>query len=187
VLLSLLTGIIQGFYSQWGLIRHYWVLFKLVIGSVSTYVFVLFLLTTLGSAIDGAADPATSVEQVQALAGTPRNHALLALGGLLTASALAVYKPRGLTRYGRRRQGAARADVTAPSPAPAGARRWVKAAGFILGVVAWAALLRVVLGTDGGEGGGHAPGGGTTGNTEQPAPGGGGGHTPPPGVPGHGG
>jgi hypothetical protein len=103
VLTSLLTGIIQRLASTWGLVRHYWVLLKLIIGTVSTYVFVAFLLTTVGSATTGAADQATSVERLRALAGTPRDHALLALAGLVTATVLAVYKPRALTRYGRRR------------------------------------------------------------------------------------
>jgi hypothetical protein len=35
---------------------------------------------------------------------SPTLHATLALLVLLVATALAVYKPRGMTRYGRRRQ-----------------------------------------------------------------------------------
>lgn len=199
---SLLTGTIQGLGSTWGLVRHYWVLFKLVIGAVSSYVLLMFNLTTVGPVTRGAADPATSIDELRALAGTPRDHALLALTGLLTATVLAVYKPRGLTRYGQRRQRGGQRVGPGSEPVPSGDRtgvahdrrptsgrgRWVKAAGFILGVLVWAVLVRVLLGTD-ASGGGHGPGANTPGvsREQQPNPGDGGGHTPPPGIPDHGG
>ncbi len=101
---SLLTGLVQSLGTTWGLIRHYWVLYKLVIAVVSTIVLVLFLITTLDPVISGAANPASSVDELRALAGTPKDHALLALSGLLVATVLAVYKPRAMTPYGQREQ-----------------------------------------------------------------------------------
>jgi hypothetical protein len=60
---------------MWGLFRHYWVVVKLVLNIVAT-----------------------------ALACAPTRHAVLALLILITATVLAIYKPRGLTRHGWRKQ-----------------------------------------------------------------------------------
>ena len=49
-----------------------------------------------------AADPSTDLAIVRN--SSPALHAVLALLVLLAATVLAVYKPRGMTRYGQRRQ-----------------------------------------------------------------------------------
>lgn len=229
VFASLVTGIIQALGSKWGLIRHYWVLFKLVIGVVSTYVLLLFATFNLNAVQSGAADPASSVDELRALAGSPRDHALLALAGLLLAAVLAVYKPRAMTGYGQRKQdnhrskqAERRAEATAAARPRAGALvpdppgspgtsddtdvgtdrrparglpRWVKATGFILGVLAWAVAMALVLGGGGGPGGGHGSSGDTPGvnqekqpavNLENESGADDGRHGPPRGIPDHG-
>ena len=40
-LVSLLTGLVQGLGTKWGLLRHYWVVVKLVINLVATVVLLL--------------------------------------------------------------------------------------------------------------------------------------------------
>ena len=42
---SLLAGVVQGLGTRWGLLRHYWVVFKLVITVVATGVLLLYLQT----------------------------------------------------------------------------------------------------------------------------------------------
>ncbi len=103
-LASLLTGLVQSLGTPWGLLRHYWVLFKLLINVFSTIV-LLGYMETLGY-LSGVATNTTSSG---ADLGVPQSASpLLHAGGgllvLLIAVTLSVYKPRGMTRYGRRKQ-----------------------------------------------------------------------------------
>jgi len=102
-LAALLTGLIQSLGTTWGVFRHYWVLAKLVITILST-----IILLTHTEAINSMADAAGALQlasgdlrplriQLAASAGA----ALLAL---LVTTTLSVYKPRGLTPYGWRKQ-----------------------------------------------------------------------------------
>lgn len=99
---SLLTGLVLSLGTPWGLFRHYWVVIKLLLTSVSIVVLLvqakpIHHLATL------TADPTLSVA-VQPEAHRPLIHAAAGLVVLLIVQALGVYKPRGLTRYGRRTQ-----------------------------------------------------------------------------------
>lgn len=99
-LASLLSGVVQSLGTKWGLFRHYWVLFKLLITVFATVVLLAYM-ETFGR----LADLAASGEDLGAVRNpSPLVHAALALVLLLVATALAVYKPRGMTRYGRRKQ-----------------------------------------------------------------------------------
>ena len=98
---SLMTGIIQGLGTTWGLFRHYWVLFKLLIAAFATLVLLIYM-ETFRIMARVAADPNADIAMVRN--PSPRLHAVLALSVLLVATVLAIYKPRGLTPYGRRRQ-----------------------------------------------------------------------------------
>jgi hypothetical protein len=96
---SLLTGVVQGVGTPWGLVRHYWVAFKLVITVLATVVLLAYL-ETFDAMAQAAADPGSSLASVRS--ASPVVHAGLALVLLLTATVLAVYKPRGRTPVGRR-------------------------------------------------------------------------------------
>jgi hypothetical protein len=98
---SLLTGLVQSLGSAWGLFQHYWVLFKLLINVVATIVLFTYMQTFRAMAVL-AADPRAELDVVRN--PSPALHAALALVLLLLATVLAVYKPRGMTGYGRRRQ-----------------------------------------------------------------------------------
>ena len=98
---SLLTGLVQSLGTTWGLFRHYWVVFKLLIGLVSTFVLLLYM-DTFAFMARVAADRSADLASVRN--PSPVIHAALALLLLAVATALAVYKPPGLTRYGRRRR-----------------------------------------------------------------------------------
>ena len=99
-LASLLTGIVQSLGTTWGLFRHYWVLFKLLITAFATSVLLIYMGTFRYMAAV-AADPTADLGVVRNL--SPALHAVLALLVLLVAAVLAVYKPQGMTRYGQRK------------------------------------------------------------------------------------
>lgn len=98
-LVSLTTGIVSSLGTAWGLFRHYWVLFKLVLTVVATVVLVLYT-QTIDAVARIAADPATASSDLPP--------ALLHTGGgllvLMLTAILGVYKPRGMTRYGQRKR-----------------------------------------------------------------------------------
>jgi hypothetical protein len=98
---SLLTGIVQSLGTAWGLFRHYWVLFKLLITVFATVVLLIYMET-----FDFMAAVATDLSAALGMVrnASPTVHAALALLVLLVATVLAVYKPRGMTRYGWRKQ-----------------------------------------------------------------------------------
>lgn len=104
---SLVTGLIQSLGTHWGLFQHYWVVFKLTLTLLATGVLLLYT-TTLEAYGDAAAQPDPTPGQV-ALLGSPSVvlHSVAALLVLLTATVLAVYKPRALTPRGRRLRSAA--------------------------------------------------------------------------------
>jgi uncharacterized membrane protein len=98
---SLLTGIVMSLGTPWGLFQHYWVVFKLVIAVFSTIVLLIYMGTFRYMAAV-AADPSAELDMVRN--ASPTFHAVLALLVLLVATVLGVYKPRGTTPYGHRKQ-----------------------------------------------------------------------------------
>lgn len=103
-LASLLTGLVQSLGTKWGLLRHYWVLFKLLMNVFATIVLLMYT-QTLDYFARTAAETTLSSGDLSGLRSpSPVLHAGLALLLLLVATVLAVYKPRGLTPYGRRKQ-----------------------------------------------------------------------------------
>jgi hypothetical protein len=100
---SLLTGLVQALGTTWGLFRHYWVLFKLLINAFATFVLLMYM-QTLSSLGDIAAKTSLPSDDLDVLRSpSPLLHAGAALLLLLVATVLAVYKPRGMTPYGQRK------------------------------------------------------------------------------------
>ena len=106
---ALLTGLVMALGTPWGLFRHFWVLITLVLTILATVVLLLHLPT-----VTSLADQARSVDEAQ-LGGLGGDllHPGLGLVVLVAITALNVYKPRGLTRYGWRKRQERR---TAPVP-----------------------------------------------------------------------
>lgn len=98
-LASLLTGLVMSLGTNWGLFRHYWVLFKLLLTILATIVLLLNMLTV--SYIAGVAE--TGIADIDGL-WSELIHAGGGLVVLLVAMILSVYKPKGMTRYGLRKQ-----------------------------------------------------------------------------------
>lgn len=97
-LASVSIGIVNALGTPWGLFRHYWVVVKLLLTSVATTV-LLIETQTIGSLAQTAASGADPRELPGTLA-----HSIGGLVVLLTALILSVYKPRGVTPYGWRKQ-----------------------------------------------------------------------------------
>lgn len=99
-LASLLTGLALSLGTSWGLVRHYWVLVKLLLTAVATAVLILQL-----PLIGRMAAVAASGSPLGADLDGARLSLVVHAGGglmvLLFAMMLSVYKPRGRTRFGR--------------------------------------------------------------------------------------
>jgi hypothetical protein len=110
-LASVVVGIINALGTSWGLFRHYWVLMKLILTVVATIV-----LLTETQSVSHLADLAQSSPDPRGLSNT-----LVHSGGglliLLTTAVLSVFKPRGLTRYGWRKQREQRRGQSKPGTA----------------------------------------------------------------------
>ena len=99
----LVTGPILSLGTPWGLFRHYWILAKLLINLLATIVLLIHT-QPIGLLADAAAKAtvfSADLHTMQVLMVVASAAALLAL---LAATGLGVYKPRGLTPYGWRKQ-----------------------------------------------------------------------------------
>ena len=132
---SLVTGLIQALGTSWGLLRHYWILFKLVMAVFITVVLLIYM-ETFRSMADVAADPGVGIAAVRN--ASPLIHALLASLVLLVATVLAVYKPQGIT---------SRLEEAASRRAP----RWVRVFGIIV-VAVIVVFVMLLFGKDHGPG-----------------------------------
>ena len=144
---SLLSGIVLSLGTTWGLFRYYWVVLKLGITVFATVILLIYM-GTFREMAGVAADPVMDLAVVRN--ASPIVHAILALILLLAATGLAVYKPLGMTDYGKRKldeRGLASATPfgSAPTEAVLDARInpvWIYVAGAIaIGL----ALLVVIL------------------------------------------
>jgi hypothetical protein len=99
-LASLLTGLVQSLGTSWGLFRHYWVLITLVLTVFAIVILLLHMPTV--SALAGMARAANDTN-LSGLGGD-LFHAGGGLLVLLVITVLNVYKPRGMTPYGWRKQ-----------------------------------------------------------------------------------
>lgn len=97
---SLLTGLVMALGTKWGLFRHYWVSISFILTLVATVILILHM---------------PSVSSTARMARTAEGEILESLGGdllhpavglviLLVVQLLNLYKPKGLTRYGWRKE-----------------------------------------------------------------------------------
>jgi hypothetical protein len=100
---SLLSGVVSSLGTYWGLFRYYWVLLKLLITVFA--VIVLLVHTQPIELLAGAAARTTAfsadLQSQQRLMVTASGATLVVL---IVLTVLSVYKPRGMTRYGVRKQ-----------------------------------------------------------------------------------
>jgi hypothetical protein len=100
---SLVTGVAASLGGPWGLFRHYWVLIKLLITLASTALLVLHT-RPIGYMARATSHTAFSQTDLHPVRFQLVVDAGAALAALLLTTVLGVYKPRGVTRYGRRKR-----------------------------------------------------------------------------------
>ena len=103
LLAALLVGVVQSLGTPWGLFRHYWVLAKFLL-TVLTIIVLLLQMEGISYIAAVAAETALSGADLLGLRRSLRFHAAGGLVVLLVTTTLSVYKPRGMTRYGWRKQ-----------------------------------------------------------------------------------
>lgn len=101
---ALATGIVQSLATEWGLIRFYWVLVKLILTIGSTLLLLLHQFTAVAGAAKLVSDvTAGTVPSLGGMGTQLVGDAGLAILVLLMLTTISLYKPWGLTRYGRRK------------------------------------------------------------------------------------
>jgi hypothetical protein len=134
---ALLTGIVQSVGTPWGLFRHHWIVAKLGLTVLAT-VILLVHTQPIGRVAAVAAERMLSSADLRQLRIQLIADAAAALVALLVATTLSVYKPWGLTSYGRREDVVAMNSSRTSIANPLWSRLW------LLGVVV-AATLFVIL------------------------------------------
>ena len=97
---SLATGVVMALGTRWGLFRHYWVVISLILTAIALAVLLLHMPDVTATARFAAT---ASGDQLTSLGGDLA-HPAIGLVLLLVVQTLNLYKPKGLTRYGRRRR-----------------------------------------------------------------------------------
>ena len=101
-LASLLTGLVSSLSTAWGLFRHYWVLLKILI-TIPSSLMLLVHMQPISYMAGVAANTPFSIVDLHGLKIQLVIEAAAAVLVLLVATALSVYKPKGMTRYGWRK------------------------------------------------------------------------------------
>ena len=143
-LASVVTGIVQALGTAWGLVRHYWVVIKMLLTIFCTGV-LLLKLAPIDLLASAARAPNLPAAEFSGLTTSLLVHAIGGLVLLLTIAALGILKPAALTRYGERKRraegGGAGSIVNTP--------RWVKVFGVVGIALAIALLLMLGHGEHG--------------------------------------
>lgn len=100
---SLATGLIQSLGTTWGLFRHYWIVAKLLLTAFATTI-LLIKLKLIGYAASLASAAILPLAELRMVGMELAVHAAGGLLVLLIPTVLSVYKPRGLTPFGLRKQ-----------------------------------------------------------------------------------
>jgi len=106
-LAALATGLLQALGTPWGLFRYYWILVKFGLAIFATSALLMHQFAVMAVAakrVSGAAAEALFSPDFLALKIQLVRAPSVAILFLLTATTLGVYKPWGLTRYGRLKQ-----------------------------------------------------------------------------------
>jgi hypothetical protein len=99
-LTSLATGLGMSLGTPWGLFRHYWILFSLGLTTLATVILLQHMRSVSVFAALAAITPSAATGELR----VELVHAGLGLLVLLAVQVMNVYKPRGLTPYGWRKQ-----------------------------------------------------------------------------------
>ena len=139
------TGILQSLGTTWGLFRHYWVLVKFLVTIPCTLILLVHMVPTsklAAAAAQGTLDsPAMGGLKMQMIGDSAA-----AVFVLLVLTALSMYKPRGLTAFGKAR---ANTNTARSVPKPV----WISVLSWIVVVLGVAFVVAHLTGNGMG---GHA-------------------------------
>jgi len=140
-LASLPTGLVMSLGTEWGLVRHYWVMAKLLITVFATFLLLVHM-RPVGHLAQVVAETTLLYGEYAALQLQLVANAGAAIVALLIATALSVYKPKGLTPYGRRHLLQEHGRIRRIRASEAGVSGWIKGLGIaaIIGVMIVLAL-----------------------------------------------
>jgi hypothetical protein len=110
-LAALATGLVQSLGTPWGLFRYRWVVAKLVLTVVATIILLVHT-QQIGRVAAVAVTRVLSSGDLRQLRLQLVADAAAALVALLVATILSVYKPWGMTGYGRRSEVAVNAQAS---------------------------------------------------------------------------
>ena len=150
-LAALLTGLVQSLCTQWGLFRHWWIVAKFLLTMASVFILLRHMQGASHMAHMAAATSLPADFRSQQI-----EHLIHPAGGLmvlLATMALSVFKPGGMTPYGRRKASMAHlpAQVSENSPLPyepviAAKSNWQRITGIHAAhALAIALILAIVL------------------------------------------
>lgn len=150
-LAALLSGLVQSLGTQWGLFRHWWIVMKLVLTLLAVIVLLLHM-EAVGRMARMAAEASSFSADFRAQQMALLIHPSGGLLVLLAAMTLSVFKPWGMTPYGRRRASQTESPCRpsgeskpAREPLLATSRpRWARIIGFhAIGLVVLFAILHI--------------------------------------------
>jgi Predicted integral membrane protein (DUF2269) len=111
-LLSLATGLLLGWGTKYGIFRYHWVLWKLILNTVLTTLVLVLLRPGVAEAADAVDGPtATLPDRLSEAQSNLIFPPTVSITALTFATVLAVYKPWGRTKHGRRRRDEERVRV----------------------------------------------------------------------------
>jgi hypothetical protein len=99
-ILSLITGVVMALGTRWGLLRHYWVMISFLLTVFSVVILILHMPSVSATADTAQTAGGAALERL----GGDLGHPAIGLVILLVIQVLNMYKPRGMTRYGWRKQ-----------------------------------------------------------------------------------
>lgn len=149
---ALITGLLQALGTPWGLFRYYWIMLKFGLAIFATFALLVHQFGAMAEAakrVSGAAAETLFSADFGPLKTELVRAPSLAIVLLLVVTTLGVYKPWGLTRYGRRKQQEQRKVQLQPdNQTPLGVRIFFAVIGMLV-------LAFVVLHVTGHGFGGH--------------------------------
>ena len=142
---TLLTGLVQSLGTTWGLFRHYWIVAKLAI-TVLASVLLLVHMQVANRMANVVAETTLGSGDFRGLRIQLIADAAAAVVVLLVATALSVYKPQGLTPFGRKQ-----VDEELGGPVSTNESRWR----LVVGIAVVALIVFVLIKHLGSGGLGH--------------------------------
>ncbi len=139
---ALATGLLQALGTPWGLFRYYWIVIKFSLAIFATIALLIHQFAVMAVAakrVSGAAAETLFSAEFGPLKTELVRAPSLSIVLLLVVTTLGVYKPWGLTRYGRRKQQERRKAQRQPdSETPLGVK-------IFFGIIGLLVIVFVVL------------------------------------------